>query len=763
MYCCPCTPIGQAIYFFPLPFCFVLFCLFLFFLRNALQMAPTVVDKKRKRRPVPVLAASDTESDDHFDDDEEDAGNTVFVNPIDSLLTADDSVLAKPDRFLIKDPQISSKVLSATKWFFDLGKHAEPFEMSPLNELLIDGFDLDQVWEQMQLRNKAMLKYLNSTAADVIARGDLEDEGDFGEEEGDMDAFDDGDDEDEDFDKGMEDGEELMQEEEEEEEEDMEDDVEINGAFDTGDLEDGEAVRDEDVEDELLPSDDEVQDFDGEDEKWAPEDRRSFGSGRTTELDDEFFSLHEMEKFAERGEARDMRLGQGDDEEGDEWNLGTGLFSMDPDEMGGSEDEDEMNANDIKYDDYFAPPKQRAGISSKGRKTLSFSDTVDEREFSKDKPASAVSSFGPFQNGGEDDDEVTGQPRKSLNLFDLGNDDDAYIADTPLSKFEMEQRQLADQISSLENEAVAEKSWTLKGEVSGKARPANSLLEEDLEIEHASRPTPVVTEETTKTLEDLIKGRIAEELYDDVVRKAEPKEKKFDPNRRNLIDEEKSSKSLTDLYEADYRKKTGEKVKTEKDEAVEKSHREIDGLFKDLCMNLDALSNWHYTARAPVAELEVVAAPSVPALTIEEVIPSIVSDATLAAPKEVYAGKVGKSENEMEKEDKTKARKKQKRVFKKQKLEREREQKAAGSSSSGNVVESTKKGKERAMETLMKQKNVTIVADSKSGKGSAAEVSSLKGKGGKRGKAVKANVLERGGTIGKAANKAKPTVQSLML
>lgn len=48
------------------------------------------------------------------------------------------------------------------------------------------------------------------------------------------------------------------------------------------------------------------------------------------------------------------------------------------------------------------------------------------------------------------------------------------------------------------------------GEANSRARPLNSLLEEDLEFEHSQRVVPVITEEKVKTLEEMIKARVIE-------------------------------------------------------------------------------------------------------------------------------------------------------------------------------------------------------------------------------------------------------------
>lgn len=56
------------------------------------------------------------------------------------------------------------------------------------------------------------------------------------------------------------------------------------------------------------------------------------------------------------------------------------------------------------------------------------------------------------------------------------------------SSLERRQERLRARLDDLEEQALAEKPWQLKGEVSASARPQNSLLEEVVEFDLTTRP-----------------------------------------------------------------------------------------------------------------------------------------------------------------------------------------------------------------------------------------------------------------------------------
>lgn len=240
-------------------------------------------------------------------------------------------------------------------------------------ELIIENFDLEQIWQQIELQNEEVLDKNITQISRVLTSKDL--------------LF-----------KKLEIPEDDSQEEQEVEEEEVEEEIENDFS-----------------EDENESSD-----------KLKQHSKKSV-------VDDDFFKLEEMEEFLNKEEKalqenNNQKADDSDDSEGS-----IDLFKED----GLDEDDENDRLNNPRYKDFFvdnSKPKQKRNKFFEEEESLS----NEEQEL-----------------------------KSSLELRD---------------------ERLRRKIEVLEEQALSEKPWQLKGEITADKRPQNSLLEEIVDFDLSSRP-----------------------------------------------------------------------------------------------------------------------------------------------------------------------------------------------------------------------------------------------------------------------------------
>ena len=237
---------------------------------------------------------------------------------------------------------------------------------------------------------------------------------------------------------------------------------------------------------------------------------------------------------------------------------------------------------------------------------------------------------------------------------------DTATVDMPQSNYSRVRDKMQSRIAQLEQDNVAEKSWEMSGEVRSSSRPDNSLLEEYME--HQSQPVgPLITQDTTEAVEEMISRRARDELWDDPVRREKPQEKRYNYSVPKQVEIQKSKLGLAEVYEQEYLKSDpGSAVQRSEEQAIEE---EVKKMMKDLFAKLDALSNFRYTPKP--FKYEPIVITNVPAVRVEEVLPSATSASDRLAPEEVAAPSrhAPVSEIERSREDRKRSRRQKKRAM----------------------------------------------------------------------------------------------------
>ncbi|KAK4042623.1 Mpp10 protein-domain-containing protein [Parachaetomium inaequale] len=548
-----------------------------------------------------------------------------------------------------------------------------------IRKLHIDGFETGQVWQQAKKIVTSVLQESAQVLGELeengeVAHGAGEDAEDaaaieFGEDgfevdseeedesasDGDTEESDDegarlGDEDEEMFDLEAEDDEERREEGDEDDEEDAE---EVEDGEEEG--EEGEDGYDDEPEEELVEDPNglndgffSIDDFNKQTQWFEDQDARAdpntdhFSDDESVDWHGDPFSAKKPRKKGgdEDGEDEsEMELDEDDDEDeegpavskkdllealDDDNNDGEGNLDDDLNDMGL-----DLTANDIYYKDFFAQPRKKKKPGSfKPRRNLPEASRPDDADVERAENDVRRDLFDDLSERSDSEDALSdvsaGDPKSRRSAHDR------------------RQAKVAEEIRKLEAELVAKRAWTLSGEATAVDRPVNSLLEEDMDFEHVGKPVPVITEDVSESIEELIKRRILAQEFDEVLRRRPDTLGNPSDARRGLVDvdDTKGKQSLAEIYEEEHVKKANpDAYVSQADEKLRRDEEEIKNMWKDVSARLDALSSWHYKPKPAAPTLTVVA--DVATVAMEDAQPTtaqgVAGGESMIAPQEVYA------------------------------------------------------------------------------------------------------------------------------
>ena len=268
------------------------------------------------------------------------------------------------------------------------------------------------------------------------------------------------------------------------------------------DLEDMEEEENEGMEDmEEGEEDDEMN------ENMENKEDMNFGKQK-----DIFFSMKDLNNFADQFEEEDN-----------------------------NEDENNNDGNKIK-----SAPNKLMLTSSRNKNKKSNEEGEEEEE---DENNSLYSEEQQIEAEIDSDEEIKynkffDKPENKYKNSKLGEDD--------TSNSDVDENEIFSQIKKIEEKMISnKKDWSTKGEILGKERPKDSLLTKAMDFEVGLKAPPIPDREFTDKLENMIKQRIIDDIFDDPIKKdfINLNEQK---KAENELDFEKSKKGLGEIYEEKY-------------------------------------------------------------------------------------------------------------------------------------------------------------------------------------------------------------------
>lgn len=517
-----------------------------------------------------------------------------------SILNTINNNTKKPEQFLSVQHDIAIDFKNSIKRLYDFTKQQSQTNTNALPELVTEGFDEEQIWQQLELQNEGELDHLIGDVSKLLAKTKV-------------------------FKIPISTTNPVSEPEQNEE-----------------DLSDNEEKM---IEDET--SEDEEKLRSNLKQQTNVKKRKK----KSSIVDDKFFKLEELDEYLTKEEKKEKEDEKNEEVSSDE---SVDLFNYFSDD-----DTQTEKAELLKYADFFDSPESEDENLHYTKRCKSISDKESDDNESLNDGSDSDNEMDIDSEIDIDNEMEDPKSSKKKVTFNLTNDSDETDSienknidlkedEEIKSSLETRQERLKKRIEKLEEEAIGDKPWQLKGEVSASSRPQNSLLEEFVEFDITTRPAPVITEQTTLKLEDIIKQRIKDKAWDDVEKKFKPVETPLEYKKRLILNQEKSKESLSQIYENEYirQREALNPDNNEKEEEEPKLHTEIRKMMDSVFSKLNALSNFHYTPTQAKPEIRIIN--NMPAINMEEVAPVGMSDAALLAPEEIKAKPrgdvIGKSE-----------------------------------------------------------------------------------------------------------------------